>query len=206
MEGHSCTFFGRRSSVYSDLQNDCHYARKHSGLRITVRDDSVHKVLRRRIVLVPGIGWHWLRNQTSQGRRCWRSHPSMSSIHAFSSKPQSAAFAAIPAEQPLLVFSVSHERETRTRTRTRRPQHFTTPTTNTMGWPFATESPLDSVAHWVPARTPTVHQCLYGRPWVARQTSTTRQDQDNDETNVTASLSWQQTGPVIEVQIVKFVD
>ena len=29
---------------------------------------------------------------------------------------------------------------------------------------------LDSVAHWwVPARTPTVHQCLYGgRPWVAR--------------------------------------
>ena len=31
---------------------------------------------------------------------------------------------------------------------------------------------LDSVAHWwVPARTPTVHQCFYGgRPWVARDT------------------------------------
>ena len=31
---------------------------------------------------------------------------------------------------------------------------------------------LDSVAHWwVPARTPTLHQCLYGgRPWVARDT------------------------------------
>ena len=30
---------------------------------------------------------------------------------------------------------------------------------------------LDSVAHWVPARTRTVHQCLHGgKPWVARDT------------------------------------
>ena len=33
------------------------FAEKHSGFRMTVRDDSVHKVLRRRIVLVPGIGY-----------------------------------------------------------------------------------------------------------------------------------------------------
>ena len=45
------------------------FAEKHSGLRITVRDDSVHKGLRRR-----------------RGRRRWTNHPIMPRIHTFSSK------------------------------------------------------------------------------------------------------------------------
>ena len=39
-------------------------AGKHSRLRIAVRDDSVHKGLRRRIVLVLGIGWFEIQDQT----------------------------------------------------------------------------------------------------------------------------------------------
>ena len=39
-------------------------AEKHSGLRIAVRDCSVHYGLRRRIVLVQGIGWCELQDQT----------------------------------------------------------------------------------------------------------------------------------------------
>ena len=46
---------------------------------------------------------------------------------------------------------------------------------------------LDSVEHWwVPARTPMVHQCLYGgRPWVARSKlhspTTDKRQQDQDK-------------------------
>ena len=45
------------------------------------------------------------------------------------------------------------------------------------------------------ARTPTVHWGRYdGRPWVARQTSTMRQDQDNDEIKVTVTRLGNQHG------------
>ena len=37
---------------------------KHSRLRIAVRDYSIHKGFRTRIVLVPGIGWYELQDQT----------------------------------------------------------------------------------------------------------------------------------------------
>ena len=60
---------------------------KHSGLRITVRDDSVHKGLRRRIVLAQGLCWKKLQNQTWRGRRFWTNHPIMPRIHTFVSKP-----------------------------------------------------------------------------------------------------------------------
>ena len=39
---------------------------------ITVRDCSVHKGSRTRIVLVPGIGWYELQDQTWRGGRFWR--------------------------------------------------------------------------------------------------------------------------------------
>ena len=50
---------------------------------------------------------------------------------------------------------------------------------------------LDSVAHWwVPARTPTVHQCFHGgRPWVARglpDTRSTRRPPTNDNKTQTS--------------------
>ena len=52
-----------------------------------------------------------------------------------------------------------------------------------------------STPPWVPAGTPTVHGSLYGgRPWVARQQSTTRDDstrrKDDDETKVTCATPW----------------
>ena len=62
-------------------------AGKHSGLRITVRDDSVHKGPRRRIVLIPGIAWYEIQDQTWRGRRFWTNHPVLSRIHTFSSRP-----------------------------------------------------------------------------------------------------------------------
>ena len=39
-------------------------AGKHSSLRIIVRDYSIHKGFRTRIVLVPGTGWYELQDQT----------------------------------------------------------------------------------------------------------------------------------------------
>ena len=60
---------------------------KHSRLRITVRDCSIHKGLRTRIVLVLGIGWYEIPDQTWRGRRFRRSHPIMPRTHTSSSIP-----------------------------------------------------------------------------------------------------------------------
>ena len=48
--------------------------RKHSGLRLTVRDISIHKGLRTRIVPAQGISWYELQNSTWRGRRFWADH------------------------------------------------------------------------------------------------------------------------------------
>ena len=75
------------------------FAGKLSGRRITVRDDSVHKGLRRRIVLVQGFGWYELQDQTWRGRRFWTHHPIMPRIHIFSSKPNPEHMQQILEEQ-----------------------------------------------------------------------------------------------------------
>ena len=53
------------------------FARKHSGLRITVRDNSIHKGLRTRIVLAQGIRWYELQSSTWRGRLSWAVHSIM---------------------------------------------------------------------------------------------------------------------------------
>ena len=58
-----------------------------SGLRITVRDNSIHKGLRTRIVPAQGISWDELQNSTWGGRRFWADHSILPRIHAFSRKP-----------------------------------------------------------------------------------------------------------------------
>ena len=63
------------------------FAGKHRGLRITVRDNSIHKGVRTCIVRAQGIRWYELRNSTWRGRRFWADHSRMPRIHAFSSKP-----------------------------------------------------------------------------------------------------------------------
>ena len=63
------------------------FAGKHSGLRTTVRDFSVHKGLRSCFVLVRGIVWYKIQDQTWRGRRFVRNHSIMPWIHAFASKP-----------------------------------------------------------------------------------------------------------------------
>ena len=64
------------------------------------------------------------------------------------------------------------------------------------GWRFVPDTILPGyqcAPQWVLARTPMVHGGPYaGSPWVGQQTSTTRQDQENDETQATASHSWKQ--------------
>ena len=55
------------------------------GLRITVRDNSIHKGVRICIVRTQGISWYELRNSTWRGRRFWADHSRMPRIHVFSS-------------------------------------------------------------------------------------------------------------------------
>ena len=51
-------------AIFSTTRIWKQFAGTHSGRRITVRDDSVHKVLRRRIVRAPSISWNEILNQT----------------------------------------------------------------------------------------------------------------------------------------------
>ena len=64
------------------------FAWKHSGLPNTVRDNSIHKGMRRRIIFVRRVSAGMsCKNQTWRGRRFWADHSIMPRIHAFSSKP-----------------------------------------------------------------------------------------------------------------------
>ena len=63
------------------------FAGKHSGLRITVRDNSIHKGLRTRIFPAQGFSFYKLQNSTWRGRQFWADQSIMSRIHPFSSKP-----------------------------------------------------------------------------------------------------------------------
>ena len=78
-------------------------AGKHSKLRVSVREYTIHKDLRTRIVLVPGIGWYELQDQTWRGRRLWRSHPSIPRTHTSSRAItlSRASYAAIPRRSNL---------------------------------------------------------------------------------------------------------
>ena len=52
------------SGVFSKISIWKQIAGKHSRLQVTVRDCSIHKSLRTHIVLVPGIGWYEIQDQT----------------------------------------------------------------------------------------------------------------------------------------------
>ena len=58
----------------------------HSGLRITVRDSSIHKGMRRRIVPAQGLSWCGLQNSTWRGRRFWACHSIVQTLYVLSSK------------------------------------------------------------------------------------------------------------------------
>ena len=78
-----------RSETFGIFSRTCiwkQFAGKHSGLRITVRDNSTHNGLRTRIVLAQGISWYELQNSTWRGRRFWADHFIMPRVLAFSSK------------------------------------------------------------------------------------------------------------------------